>query len=293
MLVRMTTIHLYLLLIVSLVGKAYQFVINSRSLSALPLPTSTSSTSSLNTDHRNIDVSMSSSVPLSLRIKNGLLTKYQENRVSRVLGCWDSFIQGHKVEKYLDAAQTIFQSADCYVDGLSATCFHTIDKDNHNWALQLESRYLDILSELKEYECNQEKMNVASEVNWMGPRDSAGTQYGPSWKTLGLQDRSVWDAERTKDFPVTIGILQQLKVPSCEVFFAKQGPNSGILPHTDKNNFIITCHIALDVPEGECWIQVGNEKYFWKNGKSVVFDTSITHSTANNADKTRYVLLIR
>ena len=50
------------------------------------------------------------------------------------------------------------------------------------------------------------------------------------------------------------------------------GPRSGIKPHSDKNNFIITCHLALDVPEGECWIQVGDTKYEWKNGKAVIFD---------------------
>ena len=72
-----------------------------------------------------------------------------------------------------------------------------------------------------------------------------------------------------------------------------EGPKSGIKPHSDKNNFIITCHLALDVPEGECWIQVGDTKYEWKNGKAVIFDTSIMHSTDNFSEKERYVLLIR
>ena len=71
------------------------------------------------------------------------------------------------------------------------------------------------------------------------------------------------------------------------------GPKSGIKAHSDKNNFIITCHLALDVPEGECWIKVGDTKYHWKNGKAVVFDTSVIHSTENSSEKERYVLLIR
>ena len=85
-------------------------------------------------------------------------------------------------------------------------------------------------------------------------------------------------------------------------------PKSGIAPHSDKNNFIITSHLGLDVPEGECWIQVGNEKHFWKNGfvrtrrkilmnvtvgKLAAFDTSIVHSTQNLSEKARYVLMIR
>merc|ERR1711871_1042895 len=113
------------------------------------------------------------------------------------------------------------------------------------------------------------------------------------WKTMGLQDRGKWDEERMEFFPKTKKILTSLKVPSCEVFFARQGPKSGIKSHTDKNNFIITCHIGLDVPENECWIKVGKDKYNWKNGEGVVFDTSIEHSTENMSERDRYVLLIR
>ena len=94
----------------------------------------------------------------------------------------------------------------------------------------------------------------------------------------------------------TVKALTSAGVPSCEVFFAKQGPNSGIVPHSDKNNFIITCHLGLDVPpasEGECFIKVGNKKKYWLNGEACIFDTSIHHSTENQTKRTRYVLLIR
>ena len=52
-------------------------------------------------------------------------------------------------------------------------------------------------------------------------------------------------------------------------------------------------HLGLDVPEGDCFIQVGNEKFYWKNGKTCIFDTSIFHSTRNDSPRVRYVLLIR
>ena len=58
--------------------------------------------------------------------------------------------------------------------------------------------------------------------HWLGPRDTSGTHYGPEWKTLALQDRSVWDADRIQDFPRTVGAMQRLRAPSCEAFFAKQ-----------------------------------------------------------------------
>lgn len=71
------------------------------------------------------------------------------------------------------------------------------------------------------------------------------------------------------------------------------GPSSGINPHSDLNNFILTAHLAVDVPEDQCWIRVGGETRYWKNGEMLIFDTSIYHSTRNDGDRDRYVLLIR
>ena len=47
-----------------------------------------------------------------------------------------------------------------------------------------------------------------------------------------------------------------MDVPSSEVFFARQSPNTGIKPHTDNTNFILTGHLGLIVPDGDCWIKV-------------------------------------
>jgi hypothetical protein len=75
--------------------------------------------------------------------------------------------------------------------------------------------------------------------------------------------RGVWDGENVNYFPRTVELIKELQVPSCEAFFAKQGhytyiiiiyfnicrctaPRSGIAPHSDKNNFIITSHLGLD-----------------------------------------------
>jgi len=264
------------------------------------------------------------------RIRSSVLRKFPNGGVDRVVACWDKFVEGTSVERYLDPpTNVVLQKADCYVEGLSATCFHSLER--HPWAVQLEARYAEILAELRAYHESHARAAAPSATSsptlgtldaagdWLPPRDSAGDAYGPEWKTLGLQDRSVWDEDRVSEFPATVRILRELDVPSCEVFFAKQAPRSGIKPHSDKNNFIITCHLALDVPEGECWITVGDQKYFWKvcrhtgavpstvcayfasspihrrlqNGKSVVFDTSIMHSTENTSDRVRYVLLIR
>lgn len=62
---------------------------------------------------------------------------------------------------------------------------------------------------------------------------------------------------------------------------------------SDLNNFIITAHLAVDVPHNMSYIRVGDDIKYWENGKVIVFDTSIYHSTRNDGSSDRYVLLIR
>lgn len=213
--------------------------------------------------------------------------------VQRILKCWRDFSAGKTIRTYIGGNKEIEQHADCFVEGLHAMPFHDIQQDIRlHWALRLEEHTTEIRDELRRYLSRIEASKL-NETPWLPPRDASGTAYGPQWKTLGLQDRSVWDEQARVNFPRTLFLLEHCLVPSCEVFFAKQGANSGILPHSDKNNFIITCHIPLDVPEGKCWIRVGDSTHYWQNAKAVVFDTSIIHSTRNDADIDRYVLLIR
>ena len=129
------------------------------------------------------------------------------------------------------------------MEGLTPRCFHNVEETHFQWARSLGEQYNTIWNELEKY---NEQVKIDGKV-WLPPRDASGSSYGPEWKTLGLQDRGVWDEEKLRYFPKTVSLLKEVEAPSCEVFFAKQGPNSGILPHTDKNNFIITCHIPLSV----------------------------------------------
>lgn len=78
-----------------------------------------------------------------------------------------------------------------------------------------------------------------------------------------------------------------------EVFFARQDGKTGIASHTDNANFIQTTHLGVDVPEGECWIKVGEHTREWMNGKIIICDTSFMHETENMSENDRYVLIMR
>ena len=239
---------------------------------------------------------------LGKRIHDNLLhlqTLTKED-LGRVITCWSNFNEGKVLRRYLDTEQEVLQEAHCYIDGLDAIPFHDSSLSEFKWVKELAAEHASILAELKTYENPNFSSNMnmhmdMDERQWQSARDSKGSSYGPKWTTLGLQDRSKWDLDRLLHFPKTKHVIDRLHVPACELFFARQESKSGILPHTDKNNFILTCHVGLEVPKGgkECWLKVGKEKYYWENGHYCIFDTSIEHSTYNAGATDRIVLLVR
>ncbi|CEG00908.1 Aspartyl/Asparaginyl beta-hydroxylase [Ostreococcus tauri] len=185
------------------------------------------------------------------------------------------------------------QKASSYIEGLSAKPFHDVSDLDYEWLRGLERDYPVILDELVSALTNPQLSTFGNRI-WAAAAREEAVAYGPDWKTLVLQDRCVWDETNASLFPKTVEILKNHNVPSVEAFFARQAPSTGIKPHSDYTNFILTSHLGLDVPEGQCWMKVGEFKKDWVNGGGMIVDTSFVHSTANESDsKTRYVLIIR
>ena len=51
------------------------------------------------------------------------------------------------------------------------------------------------------------------------------------------------------------------------------------------SNFVLTAHLGVDVPPNKCWLGVGDERKYWENGKVMIFDTSVLHEAANEAEE--------
>ena len=76
--------------------------------------------------------------PLSQRVKDAAIEKFSDSGdVSRIVQCWDNFVGGKKVDRFVGGNEEIKQTADCFVDGLKAICFH--DVKNFTWTAGLEA----------------------------------------------------------------------------------------------------------------------------------------------------------
>jgi len=183
----------------------------------------------------------------------------------------------------------MIQQANSYIDDLTPQPWHESSK--YKWAAKLEQKWTVVRNELRK---NLADTSLESRGNniW-GGLQSDRIEYGTDWKTLPLCDRTVWDATNSALFPKTCALLTKSKVPLIEAFFAKMPPKTHIKPHSDMCNFVLTCHLGVDVPEGECDLTVGDRTVEWRNGKVMLFDTSILHEAENRADVTRYILMLR
>mmetsp|Transcript_10147 Transcript_10147/g.25048 ORF Transcript_10147/g.25048 Transcript_10147/m.25048 type:complete len:460 (+) Transcript_10147:198-1577(+) len=226
-------------------------------------------------------------------VEEVLKRKYvKKNRVPRVIKSWrrmdEDFLYRAEVPEY----ETV-QECNSYIEGLKPRPFH--DPYQFEWAQKLRDSAEIVQEEFKRVACDGEDSLYEQGNNvWVTAANSTSAEsYGPDWKTLALMDRCVWDQTNVKLFPKTTKLLRDLEVPCIEAFFARMMPNSVIKPHSDYCNFALTSHLGLDVPEGQCWIEVGNERREWRNGEMLLFDTSLMHKAANEADQKRFILMLR
>ena len=183
-----------------------------------------------------------------------------------------------------------------HVDGLTASPFWDVENDAYfPWAKELQDKSHVIIQEFTEKLLTENTNNNESKSNLFS-KDSAyqSAIMGSGWSAFRLQRLGIWNVANCNQFPKTYELLRSLDIPLAVrgVCFARQAPGSGVAPHSDGRNFILTAHLGLVVPEEGCWMKVGNVQTSWEEGKLFILDTSFEHSTGNESGEDRHVLII-
>eukprot|EP00536_Pseudo-nitzschia_multiseries_P012545 jgi/Psemu1/209013/e_gw1.485.69.1 len=291
--------------------------LTQNALSALSSPTTTTTTTTTTvavaTDGGKLP---DTSQPLNPQtfagmIEQGLKDRFEESDIERVLTSWRLLDQGYYRKEYVGdktaatatatseedtdiASSNMIQECHSYVPGLSIKPFW--DEQQFDWAKTLESRYPEIREEFDAVMANRDKLKKEGNNVWAGALTEDASSYGEGWSTLVLMDRGRWDPTNANLFPKTSQAVHASGAPATEIFFASMKGPSSIKTHSDFTNFVLTSHLALDIPysgENKCRLTVGDETREWINGKSYVFDTSLLHDAENESDKTRYILMMR
>lgn len=116
---------------------------------------------------------------------------------------------------------------------------------------------------------------------------------GGGWSGFRLQRLGDWLPKNCEQFPQTVQLLKEAGAPLAMrgVIVARQAPGSGVAPHSDGRNFFLTAHFGLSVPE-DCDMTAGGVTKEWEEDGCIILDTSFVHSTRNDSEEDRFVLIV-
>ncbi len=147
------------------------------------------------------------------------------------------------------------------------------------------------------------------EQNWLGLREEAVQVLDLAndnvWKEFYAADDKFWQGwniytlrlyginveENMKRCPLTSQLIRQCPYIHTAVFSILE-PGKVITPHYGPFKGILRYHLGLVIPDGDCYIQVGDDRYYWREGEGILFDETYLHSAHNNTDKLRVVLYL-
>lgn len=248
-------------------------------------------------------------------VERGLLERFgppnghsKDNRIDRVLESWRLLDRDYVHKEHIgshigissgavgdDGDSQLYQLCHSYVPGLTIKEFW--DTSDHAWCAALQAKYKAIRDEFRSVTSDMERLKKEGNNIWASALEADVAQsYGEGWSTLVLMNRGVWDPINVNLFPITAQAIHDSQVPAVEVFFASMKPKSYIPSHSDFTNFVLTSHLAIDIPysgQNKCRLSVGSTERQWINGEVSLFDTSIMHDAVNESDQMRYILMMR
>lgn len=74
---------------------------------------------------------------------------------------------------------------------------------------------------------------------------------------------------------------------------SKLDPGAHIMPHRGVYRGSIRVHVGISTPNSpDCFIHIGNMRYYWKDDDIVAFDDTYIHEVFNNSSKPRIILFM-
>eukprot|EP00930_Biecheleria_cincta_P035666 TRINITY_DN2450_c0_g2_i1.p1 TRINITY_DN2450_c0_g2~~TRINITY_DN2450_c0_g2_i1.p1 ORF type:complete len:448 (-),score=37.05 TRINITY_DN2450_c0_g2_i1:379-1722(-) len=157
----------------------------------------------------------------------------------------------------------------------------------------LEHHFSTIRAELVALLGDEHKFSLLNQAT-----RSAEPQFGPrddDWLTTYFVRGAVFNEMVCAHAPRTCDLLRQRpEVAQCHSGLSGSGflrmrPGGRLKPHFGGAPRL-SAHLALIVPDGELYMNVGRETVRWEEGKTIVFDDTFIHRVVHNGYDARYVL---
>jgi beta-hydroxylase len=157
------------------------------------------------------------------------------------------------------------------------------------WVAGLEAQAPTIRAELVELLSERQRLPAFHEIS----PDVGQITSDDQWKTFVFMGYGLRSDRNLARCPATARALAG--IPGIRTaFFSILEAGKRIPLHTGPYNGVLRLHLGLVVPEPaeRCWIEVGGERYSWREGQAVVFDDLYPHQVHNDTAGARAVLFV-
>jgi aspartyl/asparaginyl beta-hydroxylase (cupin superfamily) len=193
--------------------------------------------------------------------------------------------------------------------GLVPTMRETFDESFHDYPelKALERAYPLIREECEAALSLRERI---PELAKLGGAYTTSRVHTMRWKALMLKAGTIV-AENARICPRTAELLNEIP-RAYTAFLSILEPGTYISPHWGYFKGFYRYHLGVVIPDNnrtrECWLRINKSantaaghskdeialgaKYYWRNGKGVLFDDTCLHDAYNGTDKVRVVLFL-
>jgi ornithine lipid ester-linked acyl 2-hydroxylase len=158
------------------------------------------------------------------------------------------------------------------------------------WIAQLEAHWPAIRAEAHALLAREEGIPSLAEIS----PDHRRIAPPGKWRSFFLWGYGYRNDENCARCPKTA--VAVASVPGLNsAFFSILAPGAHIPRHRGVTKAILTAHLGLVVPRQReaCRMQVENERLYWDEGKTFVFDDCFHHEVWNDTNEQRVILLIQ
>jgi beta-hydroxylase len=114
-------------------------------------------------------------------------------------------------------------------------------------------------------------------------------KYG--WRKFYLKWYGYTHHSAIASCPETVRLLE--RIPAVHgAMFTLLPPGSKLTRHSDPFACSLRYHLGLATPNSpDCWIEIDNLRYHWRDGEALLFDETYVHHAKNESDRYRLILM--
>lgn len=109
---------------------------------------------------------------------------------------------------------------------------------------------------------------------------------------LELGRRNVANAARLPTVAAIAEAHGAIQTLAGGIYVSKLAPGAAIAAHRGPTNTRIRCHLGIQIPDGDCAIEIEGERRSWTEGACLVINDHLEHQAWNRTNQERIILVV-